>query len=251
MRANPWENLGCTEDGSWILPEDISAIQEFNERRTDPDRKIFLGTLPEPFIGRPDTARVVFLGLNPGHDSSDIENHNRKDFQEAIRLNLQHKLLDYPFYPLNPRFEKTGAGLWWRKQLQSLRDVTGLDWRKLSERILAIEWFPYHSKSSGLPKGQLCPSQEYAFDLARKMANRQDILVIGMKARNRWQQVLPNCSAEFLNSNQNSAVTPGNMRKGLFEIIVNRLKEDKSSSFGGSDRFESTVARKSSVECHC
>jgi hypothetical protein len=67
--------------------------------------------------------------------------------------------MDYPFYPLNPEFANKPTALWWRPRLQALQYATSLDDRALSERLIAIEWFPYHSRYAHLPINRICESQ--------------------------------------------------------------------------------------------
>ena len=74
---------------------------------------------------------------------------------------------DYPFYPLNPTLSWTPTARWWPPRLRDLKDASGLGSGEISERLLAIEWFPYHSKSPGLPRTLVCESQKYTFQLEK------------------------------------------------------------------------------------
>jgi hypothetical protein len=216
---NPWRELVC-ENGEWVLNGDREAIREFNSKKRNEDHRVCLKSLPEPFIGSPDTARIVFLGLNPGHSERNIEEHRNHEFQTAILQNLRHQAQEYPFYPLNPKFRKTGAGEWWADRLRHLKAACQLDDLELSQRVMAIEWFPYHSVRSGLPDGIVCGSQGYGISLVHKLICKEGVRVVGMKAERRWIAVTQMNNVTFLRSKQNSAVTSRNMQPGAFDEIV-------------------------------
>ena len=222
---NPWEELIC-ESGEWLLARDREAIRGFNSKQANSKHRICLESIPEPFIGNPRTARIVFLGLNPGHSEKDIEEHRGEAFRNAILRNLRHETQEYPFYPLNPKFRKTGAGQWWTARLRYLKEACRLEECELSQRVMAIEWFPYHSEKSGLPGKQICASQDYSRFLAKQMLQREDVQVLGMRARKRW---LPWGSefndVPFVNSVQNPAITRNNVGESLFERILKLLQQ--------------------------
>jgi hypothetical protein len=183
---NPWlEPL--PSEGPYVLDMDRKAIDRYNDSVRDPEAKIMLGSIPEPFIGNPGSARVVLLNLNPGHSEKDEKDHRGAELQKAMFQNLRHESQEYPFYPLNPAFKETGAGRWWRKRTRQLREESGLDDRTFAKRLMVIEWFPYHSRKFA-PLKHACKSQEYSFQLARKMLDRK-LLVIRMRARKQWMEV--------------------------------------------------------------
>ena len=70
---NPWPNL-CPSEGSYVLDEDREFIQQHNDS-VGAEAKIAVRSIPEPFIGDPKSAKVVLLGLNPGHSEDDEENY--------------------------------------------------------------------------------------------------------------------------------------------------------------------------------
>jgi len=41
-----------------------------NNERSSPEHRLMLDAIPEPFIGSLETAKVVFLNLNPGYDGT-------------------------------------------------------------------------------------------------------------------------------------------------------------------------------------
>jgi hypothetical protein len=217
----PWTKLEASHTG-YVLDDDLEAVEEFNRSAGDTKTKIVFDAFPEPYIGNPDLAKVVFLGLNPGYSVSDPAWHARKDFRRALLLNLKHELTDYPFYPLNPAFQRSGAGQWWRMRTRQLQNESGLDDRTFAKRIMAIEWFPYHSVSFKEPKKEF-PSQGYSFRLAREMIGKK--LLVRMRSRSLWAKVHPSLGAiPSLRNPQCSHITRGNMDGGAFDEILKALQ---------------------------
>lgn len=225
---NPWAKFEeVVESGApYVLAQDRGVIEIFNKRQSDPLRQMFLRSIPEPFIGNPETARLVLLNLNPGHSDDDEQNHRDSEFRAALLGNLAHVSQDFPFYPLNPAFVKyTGAGRWWHQITSKLQEATSLDASQFAKRIMVIEWFPYHSPRSGLPLKQVCPSQTYSFELARRMARKPGAIVLGMRSRAHWLNVIPAFKdIPFLFNKQRPFITRGNMVGTLFDDIVALLK---------------------------
>jgi hypothetical protein len=93
----------------------------------------------------------------------------------------------------------------------------------ISEGLLVIEWFPYHSKKSGLPINPVCPSQQYSFELAKEMLEGK--IVVGMRSKRHWLKAVPAVqSVPFLNNPQNPQISVGNMGTELFDRIVEALR---------------------------
>jgi hypothetical protein len=230
---NPWKNLG-SEAGFLILPCDRVAIERYNCSQRDPITAVATESVPEPFIGNPESARLVLLGLNPGHSEDDVRNHRDPHFRAAMFLNLKHELRDYPFYPLNPAFSHTGAGQWWNKILKSLKRESRLDDVTLSRMLMVIEWFPYHSEKSGLPTQRICASQEYSLFLAERalnrMLNKDLVIVLGMRSRSHWLSSDPAFhNVSFLRNKQRPFISRGNMDEGLFDSILKLICQEADS----------------------
>lgn len=227
---NPWLDLDRNPSGgSYILEMDRAFIRQYNEKCAGrPEKTIMVKSIPEPFIGCAESARLVLLNLNPGHSKHDEEQHRGLELKEAIFRNLRGECQEYPFYPLNPAFAQTGVGKWWCDRTDKLRKASGLTAPQFSKKLLVIEWFPYHSTKCGLGEKTDCGgSQRFSHQLAKQMLNKAGVLVLGMKAKNRWVNVDPSFQqVPFLNSLQNASITRGNMKPGLFDSIVNALKED-------------------------
>jgi hypothetical protein len=221
--GNPWTEI-CSSRNAYVLEQDRSCVERHNSSCT-PETKFVLESIPEPFIGNPETARVVLLGKNPGHADDDLKSYQDAGFREAMFRNLRHERQEYPFYPLNPAFKQTGAGSWWREHTCQLREKYGVSDRTLATRLMVIEWFPYHSIKFKRPK-EPCFSQHYSFQLARKMLSTEDILVIRMRGKNEWDEVFTDVSSDRLRALKNPQrcyITQGNMEGDLFQHMLKAL----------------------------
>ena len=220
---NPWMEL-LPSEGSYVLDMDRKAIDRYNDSLHNPEARVMLASIPEPFIGNPASARVVLLGLNPGHSLENEKEHRGAELQKAMFHNLHHEPQEYPFYPLNPAFKATGVAEWWRPILRKLHEEPGLDARTIARGLLVIEWFPYHSKKSALPAKLVCESQRYCFQLARDMLEKHGAVGVGMRSMDHW------VSADrwfgkvpFLKNRQRPWISRDNMDGGLFDRIVQAL----------------------------
>ncbi len=222
---NPWIDLPRKGD-SYVLDIDCKDIERYNYSVRDPKAKVVVGSIPEPFIGNPETARVALLILNPGHKQEDQKAHADAHFRNAMFQNLVHGKMEYPFYPLNPAFESTPAGQWWRAHTRGLRQACSLSDATFASRLIAIEWFPYHSEVSELPLKRVCRSQEYSLDLARRMLAK-NLPMIVMRSKKHWVKTDPVFEAlPALNNPRRVYLTKGNMGDGLFEKLVDALQRE-------------------------
>jgi len=201
---------------------DRSSIDQYNHSTLNGDVKVVVGSIPEPFIGNPQSAKVVLLSLNPGHSEHDAKAHSDADFRGAMMRNLRHEAQECPFYGLNPKFAWTACGIWWRGHTRRLHEV-GLSWEAISEGLLVVEWFPYHSKRSGLPVNPVCASQYYSFHLAKEMVASR--IVLGMRSKKHWINAVPAVqNVPFLKNPQNPHISPANTGTELFDQIVQALR---------------------------
>jgi hypothetical protein len=220
--ANPWTQLS-DQTPDRILACDQPQITQHNDTAA-PDYRIIEQSIPEPYIGNPTTARVILLGLNPGHSDADAEDYARADFRAALFNNLRHTPQTYPFYPLNPHFANTGTGKWWTQRLRRLASDSGLDPAALSGRLMVIEWYPYHSRKFRRPRRPL-PSQAYSFQLASQLI-AQGRLVVRMRSQRLWSAIGPEFEhIPALNNPQCAHVTPGNASI-CSNAMVERLTHD-------------------------
>jgi hypothetical protein len=219
--ANPWAQL-AEQNPHRILACDQNQISQHNEAVT-PDYRIIEQSIPEPYIGNPTTARVILLGLNPGHSDADAQDYARADFRAALFNNLRHTPQAYPFYPLNPAFANTGTGKWWTRRLRRLASDTGLEPAVMSERFMVIEWFPYHSRKFRRPRQPLL-SQAYSFQLASQLM-AQGRLVVLMRSQRLWSAADPEFdNLPALTNPQCAHVTPRNAST-CYNAMVDRLAQ--------------------------
>jgi hypothetical protein len=231
VMENPWRQL-CPSDGTYVLDIDRKQIDEYNASKKK-ETKVIVDSIPEPFIGNPKTARLVLLNLNPGHSPDDKKWHSKPAFQQAMFSNLRHEdSQKYPFYPLDPAFKESGAGKWWRPLIRELQEETQLDDPTdptFAQRLMVIEWFPYHSGKSALPRKPVCESQKYSFQLAKQMLDKEGVVVVGMRSKDHWVNAFQAFEqVPFLINRQRPYITEGNMAGDLFRKIVEALREEKN-----------------------
>ena len=213
---NPWQNLKPL----YVLPEDFAAIA-FHRNYSN----LRLDTLPEQVIGGLDKAEVIFLLLNPGFDEKDITvNLTLPHFIEANRHNSIDPFSS-PFYYFGGDLEKTSGYGWWRRVLNPLIE-SGVTEAMLRDKIMAIEYFPYHSKTyEDLP---VVPSQKMAFDLVREAIDRNKTIVI-MRGKSYWcadvaVPELVTYKHVIVHPNpRNVAISPKNTGEGNFNVIRNLI----------------------------
>lgn len=213
--GNPWLKLG--EKAPYVLEIDRKSIECYNaDKAENSNHCIDTSLIPEPFIGNPHSAKLVLLSLNPGRDDNDAEGHADPDFRSAMFSNLRHIPQQHPFYPLNPEFRWTPCGKWWAKLTRALTE--GLDLDLVTERLLVIEWFPYHSKKSGLPHERfLCESQRYSCHIAQEMREKGTLMVL-LRSPQHWAVCDKGFSKLPLpHSRQNPVLTAKNFGDDLFK----------------------------------
>jgi hypothetical protein len=212
---NPWHSLKPL----YILPEDFAAIA--NHRNYT---NLRLDTLPDQTIGGLDNAEVIFLLLNPGFDETDVTvNMALPNFIDANRRNLLDPYSS-PFYYFGSELEQTGGYKWWSKILKPLLQA-GVTETILRHKIMAIEYFPYHSKNyKDLP---IVPSQQIAFDLVREAIARKKTIII-MRSSKLWLAAVPELATyNYISPNSwlNVSISPKNMGKENFNAIKAKLMD--------------------------
>ncbi|MCH7764489.1 MAG: hypothetical protein IIB95_12255 [Candidatus Marinimicrobia bacterium] len=213
---NPWKKLSQT--APFLLESEKEQILTFNES-AKPIVKIQHHVLPEPYIGNPD-APVILLNLNPGYADEDIEYYQTEFVFRLWRKNLFHQTMEYPFYILHPEFDQDlGGTRWWRLKLRQMIEICGV--KKVANNICCIEYFPYHSMRYK-PLKTVLESQEYNFEMVRKILRNQAIIVMMRREKN-WVSVIPELinykHLYRLNSKQNVAVSRNNCPEGFPKIL--------------------------------
>lgn len=214
---SPWLDLKPI----FVLPEDFAAI--INNKNYS---NLHLDTLPEQVIGGIDRAKVVFLLLNPGFSDTDITtNMALPGLLEANRNNLIDPY-GSPFYYFGSGFEQTGGYKWWSRILNPLIKE-GISKSILYEKIMAIEYFPYHSKNwKNMPQ---VPSQQYAYNLVKEAINRKKIIII-MRSKNLWFKEVPSLVSyehkHVIKNPRNPVMSSANLGYENFNSIISILAEE-------------------------
>ncbi len=209
---NPWQNLKPI----YVLPEDLAAIAHHRNYSN-----LRLDALPSQVIGGLDKAEVVFLLLNPGFNEKDVSvDLTLPHFVEANRRNHTDPF-GSPFYYFGSGLEVTGGYIWWARILKPLIKA-GVTEATLRDKIMAIEYFPYHSKDwKDLPS---VPSQQYAFELVREAMSRNKTIII--RSPKRWLEAIPELAAYpyvTFNSQLNVTVSPKNLGEDNFNKVAEKL----------------------------
>lgn len=112
--------------------------------------------LPTPYLGNPKKADIFFILMNPGFSDDAYFALSNKQFQNRLRQNLNGNAGEnYAFLYLDPRYCWTSGYQWWEQKLYRFGDVIAGNenlthregMQKLSQRICAIEMFPYASRA--------------------------------------------------------------------------------------------------------
>lgn len=209
---NPWFNLKPL----YVLPEDFAVLaghRNYSNLRLD--------ALPSQVIGGLDRSEVIFLLLNPGFSEDDITvDLQIPHFVEANRLNHIDPY-GSPFYYFNGDLERTGGYKWWKRILNPLIKA-GITETMLKEKIMAIEYFPYHSKDwKNLPR---VPSQQVAFNLVCEAMKRKKMLIV--RSPQRWLEAIPELATYpyvTFSSNLNVTVSAKNVGEVNFSRIKNLI----------------------------
>lgn len=216
---NPWLDLPVHEP--YVLADDKSYIDKHrhanNELRCD--------TLPEPYIGGLNNAEIIFLALNPGFRESDITvNMTHPQFSVENRRN-QADPYNSIFYYFNGGFEETGGYWWWRKKLGPLLKA-GVTEQMLRDKIMLIEYLPYHSENAKKISNLKVPSQGFSFELVREAVRRKKTIII-MRSPKLWVSAVPELEGNYISPNSwlNVTISPKNMGQENFDNILKKLTQ--------------------------
>lgn len=231
MSKNPWIDL--PKSPPYILPRDGPLLDQFERKYAG---ELQYESLPEPYIGDPLSASVVVLGLNPGHRPDDAAWHSRPMFVRRWKDNILHRRRKYRFYALDPELAQSPVARWWSARFRQLLSQVGQE--HLSNKIAAIEWFPYHSKNAAHTKkffSSLPPlkSQEYSFKIAASaLSDRRKVVVVfwGTEAWSLWNNSVASLGSGLKNAirltnPQCAHLTPGNMETSDFTRLVKALRD--------------------------
>lgn len=177
---NPWLNL----EASLVHPDDEEALKEYAHKLVG-DYEVQRDLLPFPFFGCPNQAEVFILASNPGYVIANRQEQKDSVFREAFRRSLKHCTL-HPY--LDPRFEETAGYKWWQKRLQDVfQQFEPENHHLVTEKLMCIQMFPYHSKSFRRSIARHLPTQEYTLHLVRNAVREQKEIVV---LRAPWRDLL-------------------------------------------------------------
>ena len=214
---NPW--LDLPSHAPYVLVGDKFSI----DRHRHANNELRFDTLPEPYVGGLNNAEVIFLALNPGFRDSDITiNMTHPEFAETNRLN-QSDPYGSNFYYFDGRFEETGGYWWWKKQLNLLLNA-GVTEQDVRDKVMLIEYLPYHSETAGKISNLIVPSQQFTFELVR-VAIRRNKLIIMMRSEKLWLKAVPELEGNYImpHNKRNVIISPGNMGQENFDTILQKL----------------------------
>jgi hypothetical protein len=197
MTNNPWNKITSNNK---ILEIDKNLVEKHNFKYADQEiRKISTIDYPEPFLGNPN-ANIYILLANPGRDISNekstIELVENTELQNIIIKNLHHdfKNIDYPFYFLDPKFEKHPGAKWWKKALKKLIQNDPINQKILANEIFEVELYGYHSTKCERRlinnKNDKLISSEYSYQLIRKAITDNKIILLA-RAVGDWFDKVP------------------------------------------------------------
>jgi hypothetical protein len=229
--TNPWIEIDVDGSGPYVLESDrdgLASAEKIIDRRGEAFRQEYgyrTQLYPDPFTGTPDAPVVVFT-LNPGYTDeekaerwrpkgctgSDDWWHTKSDvMRECYRANLRHARLQYPLFFLDPRLRGSPGGVYYRQQFRSLIELYGD--RRVAERVVVVEYFPYHSKSfNDIAR---VPSQGYAIHLIRSAIERKAKIVV-LRAKAALQAAVPELRDYPIitaNSKQNATISAKNITR--------------------------------------
>jgi len=174
---NPWINL--PKASPYVLPEDRKLLDSFNySDESRPHTEI----LPAPYMGRPESARVFLLSLNPGFKEWDVERERTDldyDNEKRKSLTFQSRC---PWFILDPSFSGTPGRKWWFSTLRIPIETFGLD--RIVNSVMCVQYFPY--QSSAYKQQHIIPSQLYSFELV-KAAMKANKLIIQFRGDKYWE----------------------------------------------------------------
>ncbi|WP_152033488.1 hypothetical protein [Bradyrhizobium sp. DOA9] len=164
------------------------------------DRALHLGLLPVPYQGNLSRADIFIVVLNPGLGLSDYQTGEDAGHVQQLRsiIHQQFGKVRYPFLSLNPEYAWTGGFQWWEQKLRRVIQKLAAEYCEgnyaaalflLSQRLAAIEVFPYRSRTFGAGHlRSMLPSVRVAKEFVQSLvprARREEVTIVvsrGIKA---------------------------------------------------------------------
>lgn len=216
---NPWIKL--PKIPPHILLEDFEVLTKYGKK---PEHfGLQLEILPIPYLGNFKKASVVLLCLNPGyHRYLDRKAYEDKYyFQESLNsLTFSNRI---PFLYLDTKLKHTGGYKWWTRLLKRLTEKFGI--KILSEKLMCLQYLPYHSKIYSNPPCIL-PSQKFTFSILRRAIKNNKIIVI-MRSKKLWFDAVPELKTSpfiELKNYRMPYITERNTKNGDFQKVIEALQ---------------------------
>jgi len=179
-----------------------SFIQAF--KFGEPDSRLHIGLLPQPFCGAIDSAKVVILTLNPGLNPIDYFAERRVPefvgFREAVFATYKQRFLGrYPLMFLDPQFSWHSGFKYWHDKLSKLINQFALEQEIhrtkalefFAQSVAVLELLPYHSANTPADFVQKLNSAKlacsYAHDVLLKKAKAKEVLLVVVRKNSLWK----------------------------------------------------------------
>lgn len=197
----------------FVHPEDRPALLQYSKSKPDlatydfqefvlgprfgafSDSGLHFSLIPVPYAGDLARADIFVLQLNPGLNLIDYyAEWCVPEFRKRLESNLRQRLakVEFPFLYLDPQFCWHSGFTWWEGKFRAVataiadakfqgRYIDAL--RDLSQRVVALELVPYHSKSfrdhRALPHlASAKQARFFACELAKKAATGKVTVII-------------------------------------------------------------------------
>ena len=169
----------------------------FNKIRNSTDNKeykfhIYKDLAPTPYIGNLETAKWIFLVTNPSVAGNEYNEQMDPEFKRALKDNIsQEDNLEYPFFPLNPKFERTGWYKYWNDKVFIKKQEVSEELRKqLAKDIAVVQLFGFHSRyfSFKVTKPILPKYQKLSHELVEELSKMEKNIVISRRMS--WRAML-------------------------------------------------------------
>lgn len=211
---NPWADLPTI--APFVAPQDLRV----SGTMLVGDSGIHTEILPHPYCGVPDEARVLLLTLNPGYSPRDnLDEKAISGYATEVRAQPTFSSR-VPFMFLDPEIAVASGPRWWSQRLKSL--IVAVGWEAVSNHLMEVEYWPYHSEK-WRRRGEVLPTQRWAFQLVRDALAAHKIIVI-MRGARYWRAAVPQLLKTPVAVNpRNGTVSQRNLGNPTWAAVVDSL----------------------------
>ena len=219
-RTNPWTDL--RSEAPYVSENDRHLVDRVNNRPSTVNA-LMTDVPPDPYVGNPKEAKIIFLARNPGYTAREPDFLRDNPWAKPIMMgNLTHQVKDFPLFYLDDRFYESPGYAWWHRILSFVLRKFPNEKAKVSKAICEILFAPYHS-ASYRSIGLTLPTQYYSFDLVTEAIEKKKMIIV-MRILDSWLDAVPKLAdADYhvLSSNQNITVSPKNLGEEGFACLCN------------------------------